>query len=128
MTLQEFNRKFIYKTDTDQYGRIEHWTVMEPDSKGYYIGDCEDYALTVQKLIPEYSDWDLWFCYTNGVGHCVLRKDNIILCNQCKVQTSLEIYEKLFNAEMKFKFYWPIVKFKMIQASVQRFLNKIRDK
>ena len=125
MTLQEFNRKFIYKTDEDNFGRIEHWQVLQQDAQGMYIGDCEDYALTVQKLVPDYKDWDLWFCHTNEIGHCVLRKGDTILCNQCKSPTELNIYKKAFNAEMKFKFYWPIIKFKMFQASAQRFFDKI---
>ena len=73
MTLEHLNKNYIYKTDQNQFGRVEHWQVMKPNEKGQFVGDCEDYCLTLKKLIPQFKDWDLYFCkLSNGGGHCIL--------------------------------------------------------
>lgn len=81
MTLEEFNSKYVYKTDKDKFGFIEVWEIPELQD-GKYYGDCESYCLFLKKNVPEFGNWDLYFCKINGNGHCVLYKDgNIIDCN-----------------------------------------------
>lgn len=81
MTLEEFNSKYVYKTDKDKFGFIEVWEIPKLQD-GKYYGDCESYCLFLKKNVPEFENWDLYFCKINGNGHCVLYKDgNIIDCN-----------------------------------------------
>jgi predicted transglutaminase-like cysteine proteinase len=43
----EVNDKNKYKTDTEQYGKLEKWTIMQEGGSG----DCEDFALTKAKKL-----------------------------------------------------------------------------
>ena len=81
MILEEFNSKYEYCSDKDKYGFKEVW--VEPkEVNGKYLGDCEDYCIFLKRNITEFKDWDYYFCYLNGNGHCVLYKDgNVIDCN-----------------------------------------------
>ncbi|WBC28520.1 peptidase [Thiohalocapsa phage LS06-2018-MD03] len=123
MNLTEFNRKFRYSTDRTHYGRVEHWTVIEPDTQGIYIGDCEDYALTVKKLIDDYKDFELWYCKFGSVGHCVLRKGDTILCNICMRPTDIKIYEVKYPIRDLRKYWWIEIQFKKLQAKIQRLFR-----
>ena len=128
MTLEEFNSKFLYKSDIANHKRKEYWKVIEPDEDGIYAGDCEDFALTVRKLIPKYADWDIWFCkvHSSQEGHAVLRKNDIVLCNMCKYETSLKDYEFKYMATSWQK-YWKIaIWYKMTMAKLYRFIDKDR--
>ena len=97
MTLSHINKNYIYKTDQNQFGRVEYWQVMKPNEKGQYIGDCEDYCLTLKKLIPQFKDWDLYFCKINGNGHCILYKNGDVIDCNCKIILSIEQYTKIYN-------------------------------
>lgn len=73
MTLQEFNTNYVYQSDKAKYSFIEVWEVIEPNSDGKYLGDCESYCLTLIDKVDGFQDLELWYCKLNGVGHCVGR-------------------------------------------------------
>lgn len=50
--LNELNSRFVYQTDTVQYGTVELWRFMHGEM---YTGDCEDYALTLAFLLADRS-------------------------------------------------------------------------
>lgn len=97
MTLDEFNKLYRYKSDASVHGRIEHWTIIEPDDGGLYKGDCEDYCMTLKDKVNGFENGDYYFCKLDGVGHCVLvLDDKIIDCNVKKLIT-YDSYNSLFN-------------------------------
>lgn len=78
MTLQELNLNYVYKADK----RFDTWQEMQPNADGKYMGDCEDYAITLKKRIPEFKNWDYYYCKLNGIGHCILSNGVLIIdCN-----------------------------------------------
>ena len=82
MTLEQFNKIYKYKSDKDKFGLFEVWDIPKLQDDGFYYGDCEDYCLTLKKLIPQFKEWDLCFCKINGNGHCILYKNgDVIDCN-----------------------------------------------
>lgn len=97
MTLMEFNKKYSYQTDIEKYGFSDVWEIIEPDSEGNYRGDCESYARTLKKLIPEFKDWNYYYCKLNGIGHCLLYKnDDVIDCN-IKHIVSFDTYCRIYK-------------------------------
>lgn len=51
--LNYLNSRFHYKSD----GRVDRWTLMEPDSKGHLYGDCEDYSLWIAYWLIAEGSW-----------------------------------------------------------------------
>lgn len=97
MTLEEFNSKYSYQSDVEKYGFLDVWEIIEQDSEGKYRGDCESYARTLKNLIPEFKDWEYYYCKLYGDGHCVLYKNNnVIDCNIRRV-VSLEEYCRFYK-------------------------------
>jgi predicted transglutaminase-like cysteine proteinase len=41
MTLQEFNSKYSYMSDIEQWGVDDLWEIITYTQDGYYYGDCE---------------------------------------------------------------------------------------
>ena len=127
MTLSHLNKNYIYKTDQNQFGRVEHWQVMKPNEKGHYIGDCEDYCLTLKKLIPQFKDWDLYFCKINGNGHCILyRNGDVIDCN-IKSITTFEQYCKIYKVTEFKKYNKFIVVSKVLVSKALLWFRSLRS-
>ena len=109
--LQELNSTWAYKYDIDQYAKREYWQIMKDHP---YVGDCEDYALTLLYLISGKSMWKFWFYLItgkaqirrvitkNGGGHAVLRFGNMWADNWTKKFVSWEEMTKLGHK----KYYW----------------------
>lgn len=94
---KEVNKNIEYNTDSELYGQVDFWTVVE----GKGEGDCDDYALTkIMRLMKE-TKWDrenlsIAVCYVEddrgraglGGGHavCVARTDrgDFVLDNRHK--------------------------------------------
>lgn len=103
MTLEEVNELYKYQSDLDKYGFNEVWA--EPRLvNGMYKGDCEDYCILLKRNVPEFKDWDYYYCKLNGSGHCVLYKDgDVIDCNYKNV-IAFDLYSKVYKVS-EFKKY-----------------------
>ena len=109
--LKELNSSWAYKYDIDQYAQREYWQIMKEHP---YVGDCEDYALTLLYLISGKSMWKFWFYLItgkaqirrvttkNGGGHAVLRFGKMWADNWTKKFVTWEEMEKLGHK----KYYW----------------------
>lgn len=126
MTLEEFNSKYVYKTDKDKFGFIEVWEIPELQD-GKYYGDCESYCLFLKKNVPEFGNWDLYFCKINGNGHCVLYKDgNIIDCNVRGV-VSFSNYCKIYKVSEFSKYSKFMVASKLLVSKVLLWFRSLRS-
>ena len=66
--LEVLNKKFIYRSDKEEYGTVEYWTVLDLEAE-FVHGDCEDYSLTIQK---EFGG-RIHICKYDGVCHAILK-------------------------------------------------------
>jgi predicted transglutaminase-like cysteine proteinase len=80
-TLKELNDNWTYKYDLDQFATPEYWTILKESP---YVGDCEDYSLTLLYNLSGKSMTKFWkelftfkakmhFCRIGGEGHAVLK-------------------------------------------------------
>jgi hypothetical protein len=69
-----FNAHWEYRSDADQYGMADAWKIIyTQDERGKYVGDCEDYALTVLYRLCEYSHLRMfWMLATRQAGICLV--------------------------------------------------------
>ena len=113
--VKRLNSHWTYKYDTDQFAAKDHWRIMKEPP---YLGDCEDYALTVLWLICNKSMWKFWWCLIsgkaqirrvithNGGGHAILRYGDMWIDNWTKKFVKWEEMEKLGHKKDKW-FYLP---------------------
>lgn len=126
MTLEEFNSKYVYKTDKDKFGFIEVWEIPELQD-GKYYGDCESYCLFLKKNVPEFENWDLYFCKINGNGHCILYKDeSIIDCNVRSV-VSFSNYCKIYKVSEFSRYSKFTVVSKLLVSKVLLWFRSLRS-
>ena len=125
MTLEEFNSKYVYKTDKDKFGFIEVWEIPELQD-GIYYGDCEDYCIFLKKNIEEFADWDYYYCKINGNGHCVLIKDNQVICCNIKTVIDLEVYNKLYNVTDLKRYNLFTLVSKLIIGKLLKLISKVK--
>lgn len=97
MTLSEVNSKYRYLSDDVKYNtKFDVWEIPE-EVDGVIESDCESYARLLKSKVGMFKDWDYWYCKLNGIGHCVLIKNNdVIDCNVREVLT-LDQYCKMFT-------------------------------
>ena len=129
MTLSELNKKFVYKTDKEQFGFNEVWTGLIPvDNK--LIGDCEDYAITLKKEVKEFKDWDYFYCKLFNDGHCILvnKEQTLMIDNNLKRVVSLYDFEKIYEVTELRKYSWFELMFKFTQAKIILFWLKLNGK
>ena len=69
--IDRINHNFIYQYDRDQYGKPDRWKIMEGPQ---YVGDCEDYSLTVLWHIAGKSWFKFWLLQVIGVASLRLCK------------------------------------------------------
>lgn len=128
--LAELNASWKYKYDEDQYATKEYWTIMK---EAPYIGDCEDYALTLLWLISGKSMWKFWWNLItfkaqirrvkNSGGHAVLRYGNMYADNWTLKFVKWEEMEKLGHKKFLW-FYSPIdVALKLLLAKIIRIIK-----
>ena len=90
--------KYEYQSDLEKYGTsLDIWEIISPDANGVYRGDCESYCRTLKSIDNVYKDWDYYYCKLDGVGHCVLIKDGMIIDCNVKDVVSLDTYCKVYN-------------------------------
>ena len=81
VNVDQINANYTYRYDRDQYGKPDRWKIMEGPQ---YVGDCEDYSLTVLWHIAGQSWFKFWLlqvigvasirlCHLPGGAHIVLR-------------------------------------------------------
>ena len=122
MTLEQFNKKFKYKSDKQKFGFIEVWEIPKLQDDGFYYGDCESYCRYLKNNISEFKDWNYYYCKLNGNGHCVLFKDgHVIDCNIRQIVT-YEEYCSLFNITNFKKYNWFVVGSKIMFAKVYTWI------
>ena len=71
MTLRDFNSKYKYKPDIN----YDDWSKCKEIDCGYR-GDCESYCISLKEDVEGFDDLEYYFCYLNGIGHCIGRLDN----------------------------------------------------
>lgn len=130
--LEELNSAWAYKYDVDQYAVKEYWKIMKEPP---YIGDCEDYALTLLWLISEKSMWKFWWnlitfqaqirrVKNGGEGHAVLRYGTKYADNWTLKFVEWEEMEKLGHKPY-FWFYTPLdVAIKLLTAKLWKLIKR----
>ena len=76
--VQSFNSRWKYRYDKDQYGMADAWKIIyTPDIEGNYVGDCEDYALSIlYRLCDESHILMWWLLITHQAGICLVGRKN----------------------------------------------------
>lgn len=97
MTLEQFNKQYKYKSDKEKFGFIEVWDIPKLQQDGFYYGDCEDYAIFLKHNIPQFENWDYYYCTLDGAGHCVLMKNNSIIDCNCQAIMLFDKYSEIYN-------------------------------
>ena len=124
MTLRDLNNNYIYQGDKS----LDSWQEMKQDKNGKYVGDCEDYCITVKKNIPEFKDWDYYYCKLNGVGHCLLyKRGEIIDCNTKRIM-SFDQYNLIYRVTNLRKYNWFEIFSKMLISKIILIYGKARGK
>ena len=74
--VQSFNSRWKYRYDKDQYGMADAWKIIyTPDIEGNYVGDCEDYALSILYRLCDESHIKMWWLLiTHQAGICLVGK------------------------------------------------------
>lgn len=116
MTLNQFNQNYIYTAD----GTLDSWTVIKP-VKGKYLGDCEDYCLTLQAEVEGFKDLELYYCKYNGIGHCVGNLNGTWI--DCGLQSLVPTLPTLYTDIRK---YWKIeIVIKKLIGKVLRWFKSL---
>lgn len=123
MTLDNFNKNYIYVSDTVKFKRVEHWTVISPDADGFYRGDCEDYVLTLKAKVDSFKNIDLYYCKIFNNGHCVGVRDGMIIDCNVKRWLDIDMYRTQYQMTYFRKYTFIEILFKKIQAKIQRLLS-----
>lgn len=102
MTLEEFNSRYIYKSDKDKFNFFEVWEIPKLEKDGFCYGDCESYARFLKENIGQFEDWDYYYCKLNGVGHCVLSNGALVIdCNSRQTMLKDKFIEKYKITNLK---------------------------
>ena len=72
--VSSFNRKWKYRKDKEQYGMLDAWKVIySENAEGKYVGDCEDYALSILYRLCGESHLKMWWMLiTHQAGICLV--------------------------------------------------------
>lgn len=119
MNLAEFNSRYVYQTDKEQFGIDEVWEVMEPNVHGLYTGDCESYCLTLIDRVDGFQEMELWYATFGNYkyGHCVGKLgDKWIDCNTKKLVD-------FFNYGNDFRIH---NRYNPIRIWINKFITKIK--
>ena len=131
----ELNSSWKYKYDEDQYASKEYWKIMKEHP---YVGDCEDYALTLLYLISDKSMLKFWlnlitfkaqirYVKNNGGGHAILRYGNMYADNWTLKFVPWEEMEKLGHKPVLWLFTPLDVALKLGLAKVMKWKNGRRN-
>lgn len=124
MLLQDFNDKYIYQSDIEKFYVSDVWEIMKPDNKGIYKGDCESYCRTLKNLFGEYKEWSYYYCKIDGSGHCVLYKDDLVICCNSRKEVTLEQYHRMFNVSDFKKYNILLVGLKVFMSGLFKLVKR----
>ncbi len=70
----DFTAKWEYRLDSAQYGMADAWKIIySKDENGKYVGDCEDYALSILYRLCGESHLKMWsMLLTHRAGICLV--------------------------------------------------------
>jgi hypothetical protein len=122
MTLEELNKRFVYKTDEKRLNVYEDWSIPKIQDDGKIYGDCEDYLLALIFLCN--IKVEIYFAVNkvSGAGHVIGKLNNQYIDNNTKKfeKNHLSIYKmqrKITYAEMYLRIFLSKIKFyKLIQV------------
>jgi hypothetical protein len=68
----DFTAKWEYRFDSEQYGMADAWKIVySEDEKGKFVGDCEDYSLSILYRLCGKSHLKMWWMLiTHQAGIC----------------------------------------------------------
>ena len=128
LEVSHINKTWKYKYDKEQYKVSDHWKIMK---EAPYVGDCEDYSLTVLYLISKKSWIKFWLhlftfkakiCFVTthtGGGHAVLKFGKLYIDNWSKKFVSKQEMEKLGHRFHPWRFLPTTVAIKMLLATIR---------
>ena len=72
--VSDFTAKWEYRLDSTQYGMADAWKIIySEDSKGKFVGDCEDYSLSILYRLCGESHLKMWWMLlTHQAGICLV--------------------------------------------------------
>lgn len=117
-SLNILNERFHYVSDEQEHGTNEYWTTMPIED--VMRGDCEDYSLTLLKIIKDnstfkmmfevlFGDADLWYVKVpqadgSEAGHCVLEYDGHFVDNNFRNYVAKSTMEKRARYRFRYKY------------------------
>ena len=113
--IKNLNDNFTYMYDRDQYGKRDRWKIMTGPE---YVGDCEDYSLTVLWHLSGESWIKFWLLQLsgkaallrcqmpNGNYHVVLRYGKVCIDN---IQQRWVSKEYMTKQGYRFKWVAPVL-------------------
>ena len=68
----DFTAKWEYRFDSEQYGMADAWKIIySEDENGKFVGDCEDYSLSILYRLCGKSHLKMWWMLiTHQAGIC----------------------------------------------------------
>jgi hypothetical protein len=72
--IKAFNKGWKYRYDKEQYGMSDAWKIIySADSDGKFVGDCEDYSLSILYRLCGESHFKMWWMLiTHQAGICLV--------------------------------------------------------
>ena len=70
----DFTAKWDYRLDSTQYGMADAWKIIySEDGNGKFVGDCEDYSLSILYRLCGRSQLKMWWMLlTHQAGICLV--------------------------------------------------------
>jgi len=137
--VDSFNSKWKYRKDKDQYGMLDAWKIIySENAEGNYVGDCEDYALSILYRLCDENHFKMWWmlithqagiCLVGPsqwkVSHAVLRYKGEYVDNWTKKFGPKSAIEKNHTFHIFYGYGWAyLTAIKMIISKVVRTIKK----
>lgn len=123
MKLEEFNKKYTYMSDKERFNTtLDIWELPKDADRIY--ADCESYCRFVKNNVEGYSDWDYYYCKLNGIGHCILIKDDEVLDCNCLKPMNIETYTRIFNVTNISEYNWFVIFSKIAFAKIYTLFKR----
>lgn len=72
--VSRFNSRWKYRNDKEQYGMTDAWKIIYAvNIEGKYVGDCEDYALSILYRLCDCNQYKMWWMLiSHQAGICLV--------------------------------------------------------